>query len=263
MISNLKLGAVPYLNAEPLTWPIENGELDEKLEILRATPSELVGMLTSGELDCALAPIASLLDFPDLVPVPDVSISCRGPVASVLLFHKGPLDLVKKIQLDPSSKTSNLLIQIIMGKSTTNPCEFILPEPGMPIDPASLDPNTGMLLIGDPAIKLAASDLPGISISDLGALWKEMTNHPFTFARWIARNGDIAASLSGLLKSARDWSVLNLHELIGPLSEKYNYPIHFTDHYLRTNITYMHGPREIAGEREFLSLGRKIIDGAA
>ena len=89
-MTDLKLGTVPYLNAEPLVWPLANGIIKHNHSIIRALPTELVDKLNAGELDCAVAPVAAMLVNPDFVPIPGVAIASRGAVASVLIFHDDP-----------------------------------------------------------------------------------------------------------------------------------------------------------------------------
>lgn len=254
----MKLGAVEYLNAEPLVWPLEHGIIEHDHEIIRAVPSELVIMLENGDVDCALAPVAALLDNQKLVPVPDVAIATRGAIASVLVFHNGPFDKLTTIWLDPSSRTSNLLVKVLRDRAAVEPCEFPLVSRDEIPPFINLPENTGRLIIGDYALRLGAKGEPGFEVTDLGELWRAKTNHPFTFARWIARNGDIAGELKDVLKAARDWSMLNMHEIIGPLALKHDFSEELVDRYLRVNVVYMHGPREQAGEREFLILAGNL-----
>jgi len=253
-----RIGAVPYLNAEPLIWPLESGTIEHPHKIIRNYPGRLVEMLVNNEIDCAIAPVAGLLKHPTLIPLPSIAIASRGPVASILLFHNDPLENLTKIWLDPASRTSNLLIQILRIKASDTPCAFILPEENEAPSVANLPSNTGRLVIGDPALSYAFESSKNYGLSDLGELWKELTNHPFTFAKWIARNGDIAAEMMPLVKEARDWSLTHLHEIIDPLAERYDFRSSLVDRYLRTNITYMSGPREEAGEREFFRLAKEL-----
>jgi chorismate dehydratase len=256
-----KLGSVPYLNAEPLIWPLERKIIDHPHTITRAVPGELVGLLAGGQLDCALAPVAALLEKPSLVPVADVAIACRGPVASVLIFHDGPFPDLTRIWLDPASRTSNILVRILRSKASEKPCEYTMPgidgnDPPPPV--ANLPQDVGRLVIGDPALSYASESSDRSGFSDLGALWKEMTNLPATFAQWIARDGDIARNMTGLVREARDWSMLHLHEIVEPLAERYDFKVSLVDRYLRQNITYMFGLREEAGLREYFRLAREL-----
>lgn len=258
MNAALRLGSVSYLNAEPLVWPLESGEIEHPHSITRALPAELAEMLANKELDCALAPVAVMLDHPGFVPLPDVAISCRGPVASVLLFHNEPMDELETIWLDPASRTSNVLVQVLRNRASEKPCEYTMRSADEAPSLPELPRRAGRLVIGDTALRHSANPPPDLKMTDLGQLWKEQTNHPFTFARWIARDGEIGRAVAPLARQARDWSLRHLHELIDPLAEKYDFSQGLVDRYLRQNITYMFGPREEAGEREFFVLAREI-----
>jgi predicted solute-binding protein len=256
--NSYKIGAVPYLNAEPLVWPLEKKIIDHPHTLIKAEPSLLVKMLSTGEVDAAIAPVAAMIEHPGLVSIPDIAIACRGPVASVICFHNDPFTKLEKIYLDPASRTSNLLVQILRTQMSDKPCRFIMPEDEPP-SLANLPSMSGRLIIGDPALSYASEKSGSTGMSDLGQLWKEMTNLPFTFARWIARDGFIAGELTSLLKEVRDWSILNLHTLIEPLAERYDFRPDLVDRYLRLNITYMFGPREQNGEQEFFRLAKNIV----
>ena len=258
MTEAYKIGSVPYLNAEPLIWPLQEGEIGHPHKIVKAVPGLLVEMLMNGEVDCALAPVAALLDHPELVTIPEVAIACRGPVASVILFHDDPFENLEIIWLDPASRTSNLLIRILRSMASDSPCEFIMPGENEVPSVANLPANTGRLIIGDPALSYASEFSVNTGITDLGKRWKDETNLPFTFARWIARDGLIAGRLTPLMKEARDWSLLNLHKLIDPLAERYDFRPSLVDRYLRQNITYMFGPRERAGEKRYFELAKNL-----
>jgi len=262
MTKGLKIGCIEYLNAEPLVWPLENNIIENNLSFVRDVPSKLIEMLESEDIDCALAPVVTLLDHPDYIKVPEVSISCRGPVASVLMFHNGPFEKTDKIYLDPSSRTSNLLLRILRDTASEVDCEFIMPDGTEPPALENLSHGTGRLVIGDPALRAIGPGhriMPPILWTDLGELWRSRTGHPFTFARWIARTGTVAGELIPLFTEARDWSLLHLHEIVPPLAEKYGFPTDLVDRYLRNNIVYMHGPREQAGEREFFIKAGKYL----
>lgn len=251
MNEDIKLGAPGFLNSEPLIWPLEKGIISDNYQIVRETPASLSELLVQGAIDCAIAPVVTLLKYPYMIPIPEIAIACRGVVSSVLLIHNEPIDTLKTIWLDPSSKTSNLLIQVLMAKLSKSPCQFVYPDPENDISSASNLPEyTGRLIIGDAALAYGLKN--GFeTATDLGALWKKETNLAFVFAFWIARNSDIAAKLTGVLKEARDWSLKHLHEIIEPLSSKYNFPVDFVDKYLRQRITYVYGAREEAGLNAF------------
>jgi chorismate dehydratase len=254
-----KIGCVPFLNAEPLIWPLENGQIQHGFEIVREVPSKLVRKIGAGELDCALASSVALLDFPNLIPIPNIAISSRGAAASVLLFHNDPIGELDTIWLDPASRTSNVLVQILRDRSSHIECNFINPESETPPEIDSLPEKTGRLLIGDKALEVSNGPDAFTNFTDLGELWKEKTGQSMTFARWFAKSGDIAAELLPILSQARDWSLVHLPTFIDKLSIKYGFPTELVDRYLRNNICYMYGPREQAGERQFMTEAKNLL----
>ena len=259
MTGKYKIGCVPYLNAEPLIWPLENGQIQHGFEIIREVPSKLVRKIGMGELDCALASTVALMDFPNLVPVPNIAIASRSAAASVLLFHNDPIGDLSTIWLDPASRTSNVLVQILRDRSSHTKCKFINPEFGNPPEIDGLPEKTGRLLIGDKALEVSNGANAFTNFTDLGELWKEKTGHSMTFARWFTRSGDIAAELMPLLAQARDWSLVHLPLIIDNVSLKYGFPPELVDRYLRINICYVHGPREQAGERLFMTEAKNLL----
>ncbi|MBI2980800.1 MAG: menaquinone biosynthesis protein, partial [Deltaproteobacteria bacterium] len=191
----MRLGAVPYLNALPLTHGLP-------WEVRRAPPAALDRLLKIGELDLATAPIVTLFENPDYSLVPEVAIACRGPVKSVrLIFQKEGMTLgdVGSIYLDMESKTSAMLLKILLHfkyKMNLEKIRFDHPLPGP-------DPDA-VLLIGNKAMTCGTGDSPagapppaqlhcrGMAARqdpsqslDLGEEWTSWTGLPFVFAAWL------------------------------------------------------------------------------
>src|SRR5579871_1103266 len=102
----LRIGCVPYLNAKPLIHWFDTPECDVHAEVTYAVPSELACLLREERLDVALVSTVELFHNPDLVVVPDISISAEGPVKSVRLFSCRPYTRIERVALDTSSLTS-------------------------------------------------------------------------------------------------------------------------------------------------------------
>ena len=82
----VRIGAVGYLNARPLTWA-----LDRDAGALARPLRPAVGvraLLHAGEVDLGLIPSIEYLQSPDYRFVPGVGIGSRGPVASVALYTR-------------------------------------------------------------------------------------------------------------------------------------------------------------------------------
>ena len=165
------IGSVSYLNARPLIYGIEN---QVKLDI----PSALARDLREGKLDVALVPVVEYLAHPRYQIVPGIAIGSRGPVLSVYLASKKPISELQTVALDPASKTSNLLLQIVLAEFFGVVPNYIFKD-----DPRFCD---AQLFIGDRAL-LSRDRLfrDGYRLLDLGEVWNEKVGLPFVYAFWV------------------------------------------------------------------------------
>src|SRR3954471_8709181 len=109
-MSIVRLGAVSYLNVRPLVYGLDKRH-DVSLRF--DVPSECARLLAAGEIDLGMVPSITYLDRPGDRIVPGVCIGSDGPVASVALFTKTPMNQVRSIALDTSSRTSAALVRIL------------------------------------------------------------------------------------------------------------------------------------------------------
>jgi len=165
-LPNLRIGCVRYLNARPLIESYDG-------PVTFAHPSELADQLNAGELDVALVPAYEALRHPECVAVDGVAIASRGTVWSVILAYKGALEEIRRLALDPASRTSAHL------------CKVFFAEWGKHIPEYASAPDAARLLIGDQAIAFRES--PGYHILDFGEEWLRRTGLPFVFAVWLIR----------------------------------------------------------------------------
>jgi len=157
----LRIGSVPYLNAEPL--------LDGLDVSLRIEPSRLAKALLAGEVDAAVLPVGAALQH-DLRVLPSCGVASDGAVQSVFLLHDLPFQQVGTVHPDPASVSSNLLARILVERFGSGRWDAVAPD----------QPAQGRVLIGDPA--LALKEWRG---TDLGEAWKRLAGHPFVFAAWV------------------------------------------------------------------------------
>lgn len=172
-LAGLRIGCVRYLNSKPLIYGLEGVRLDH--------PSRLAKELRDGELDVALVPVFELLSAPgDYVAVDGVGVTSDGPVYSVFVAHREPIESVESILVDPASLTSVHLLQVlfngVMGRKAP------LVERGRE--------DMARLLIGNQAIAFRNGEgKEGWNYWDLGAVWKAWTGLPFVYALWVMRKG--------------------------------------------------------------------------
>jgi chorismate dehydratase len=227
-MSRVRLGAVSYLNARPLTYGLD---CSPRFELRYDVPSQCAELLHAGAIDLGTIPSIEFLRRPGYRIVPDLAIASRGPVASVLLFTSKAIGDVRSIAMDTSSRTSVALVRVLCARRFG-----IAPtlEPLDPDLPAMTSRCDAALVIGDKAL-FAESPLDRI---DAGAAWTDMTGLPFVWAFWAGPAGSVSAADVEALQDARDQGVSHSADIAGAY-----YPHTPARHpvaarYLRDNIKY-------------------------
>lgn len=240
----LRYGSVPYLNARPLL----TGLADEVGPLRLEVPGVLARLLTAGEIDVALAPVvASFLD-PSLVIVPSAAVVSRGPVKSVLLFLRRPLEEVRTVGLDESSRTSASLVRVLFAHRWGGCPTFVQRASDPDLRQLDLD---AALLIGDPALR-AVWDGP--APLDLGAAWSDWTGLPFVFATWLARDAAAADAARPFLDRAAARGRAHLDEIAAVGARQLGLPHDAVRRYLRDHLSFHYGADEQAGLERFRKL---------
>jgi chorismate dehydratase len=172
----VRLGAVNYLNARPLVYGLE---LRNDLFSLRFDlPSLCAALLHEGSIDVGMIPSIEYLRGRDYRIVPDIGIISEGPVASVALFTTTPVERIRTIAADTSSRTSQALLRILCIEHFGIDPEF---HPMAPEPVRMLRQCDAALLIGDPALFLDYDEM-GVEKVDLGSVWSVLTGLPFACA---------------------------------------------------------------------------------
>ena len=242
----LRLGAVGYLNARPLTWALDRapGRWDVRYDV----PSVCAALLQQGEIDLGLVPSIEYLQSPDYRFVPGIGIGARGPVASVALFTRVPVESIRRIALDTSSRTSVTLIKVLTRHRYRIDPEFVPHEPDLD---AMTRHNDAAVLIGDPALEADPAAL-GLQKIDLGEEWVAMTGLPFVFAAWTGRPGAIDADGVRALQDAQAEGVESTAAIAAEYGRGDAAATARAAVYLRDNVKYGLGSEEAAGLQLFL-----------
>jgi chorismate dehydratase len=242
----IRLGAVSYLNARPLTWALDRAP--ERWRIRYDVPSACADLLHSGDIDLGLIPSIEYLQSPDYRFVPGIGIGSRGPIASVALYTRLPIGAIRRLALDTSSRTSVALVKVLCRHRFQVEPEFVHAGPDLGWMTRECDAG---LLIGDPAFDAdhEALDLQKI---DLGAAWTEMTGLPFIYAAWTGRPGGAGASDVEALQCARDEGVAATEAIAAEYAGGDESRSARAAGYLRDNVRYGLGPQEAAGLQLFL-----------
>jgi chorismate dehydratase len=247
----VRLGAVSYLNTRPL---VEGVERRSDLFIVRYdVPAQCAALLHEGRIDVGLIPAIEYLRG-DYRIVPDVAIGSDGPIASVALFSRVALDRIATLALDISSRTSVALTRILCARRWN-----IAPKltPGEPDLRAMLQRADAALLIGDPALEIDVAKL-NVTKTDLGSEWRALTGLPFVYAFWSGRDGTLQAEHIAELQAARDRGVQAIRSIAEDVGGGNGQRRDRALRYLRDNLKYGLGDREIAGLRRFHELSAEL-----
>lgn len=240
----MRLGCLPYLNVKPLVYTLEHGELPEGWELVYAPPSELAEMLRRG--DIAAAPVSSFAIFtnPDFDVCPGICIAADGPVRSVLLLSKVPVEQVRTVALDTSSLSGAGMLRIILeevyglkpGYARISP----LPVSGM------LEKCDAAMVIGNPAMQCLKE---GLYVLDLAEAWKSLTGLPAVFAVWAGTG--ITDKLIEVLHLAKKAGTSRIDEIAIDEAPHLGLSIELCKDYLANIMVYDLGSREMEGLRVF------------
>jgi chorismate dehydratase len=228
----MRVGRIPYVNCYPVYGAIDRGVVPLQAEIVDGVPTALNGQMAAGALDVSvISAIEYARDSGRYLLLPDLAISCDGPVRSVALFSKRPASELggRRVLVSRSSMTSVALLELLFqnvwdAKATFVPADAELTD----IARFGSGEHDARLVIGDAALRLGAHlqdagerdqllDRLGYRYAyDLGAEWKRWTDLPFVFAVWVAqRTTDARAALDvhASLIASRDWGLTHLEPL--------------------------------------------------
>ena len=248
----VRLGAVGYLNARPLTWALDRAP--DRWHVRYDVPSVCASLLHAGEVDLGLIPSVEYLQAPDYRFVPGVGIGSRGPVRSVALFTRVPLRAIRAVALDTSSRTSVALIKVLCRHRFRIEPEFVPHGPDLETMTRSAD---AALLIGDPALD-ANERVLGLEKIDLGDEWTAMTGLPFIYAAWTGRPGAVTDADVRALQEAQAEGARATAAIAAEYGRGDAAAITRAAAYLRDNVKYGLGPEDAAGLQMFLDYAAEL-----
>lgn len=251
-MSPVRLGAVVYLNARPLTWALDRAS--ERWHVRYDVPSLCAQLLHEGSVDLGLIPSIEYLQRPDYRFVPGVGIGSRGEIATVAIYTRKALRDVRTLALDTSSRTSVALTRVLCAKRFGVAPAFVPHGPDLAEMTEHCDAG---LLIGDPAFD-ADHDALGLQKIDLGAEWTAMTGLPFVYAAWTGRPGAVEARDVEALQHAQAEGVAHADAIAAEYARGNAEVARRAAKYLRDNVKYGLGPDEAAGLQLFLDYAAEL-----
>jgi len=217
----MRIGRIPYINCYPVYGAIDRGVVRLDADLVDGVPTDLNRKMATHELDISVvSAVEYARDADRYLLLPDLAISCDGPVRSVMLFSKRPAGELsaRNVVVSKSSMTSVALLELLFESVWHARPRFI---PGnAEVQDVVIDSSTdaeARLVIGDAALVLGSNHRERYPhVYDLGQMWKEWTGQPFVFAVWVAqRSTDVKEALiahAGLIAS-RNWGLRHLPEL--------------------------------------------------
>ena len=212
----MKLGRIPWINCYPVYAAVDRGLVNMPAELVTGTASELNDLLAAGALQVS---VVSAVEYARNAAayhlLPDLAISCDGPVHSVALFSKRPVEELTgyTVLLSASSRTSVLLLELLCRhRWKIHPHFAIARAEARDLESLAGLPHEAVLVIGDAALHLSTQSVYPVRV-DLGSEWKEWTGLPFVFAVWAARR-EVAPKAGRViherLLDSRDWGLAHL-----------------------------------------------------
>jgi chorismate dehydratase len=266
----MRLGRIPYINCYPVYGAIDAGIVTLDAELVTGVPTALNMMMARGALDIS---VVSAIEYARAseryLLLPDLAISCDGPVRSVILFSKRPASELggRRVIVSRSSMTSVALIELLFENVWHARPEFVPGDAEITdVDQFATEPHDARLVIGDAALLLGSqkampvtSDL-GTRTSDLyahaydlGTEWKAWTGQPFVFAVWVAQRStpvDRALAVHASLIESRSWGLAHGDILAKRASESTGVPTVICAEYL-SGLDYGLSYPHLAGLTEF------------
>jgi chorismate dehydratase len=208
-----------------------------------------------------IIPAVTYAEIPGLVILPNIAIAAKDSVRSILLISKKPIEDVKTVATDTSSRTSVALTQVLFAKFFGGHREF---SPHPPDLKEMLKGHDAALLIGDSALQISMHEST-YHLYDLAHDWRRLTGKPFVFAFWAVRLDALHRQPKGMnlrevFQQSRDHGLLP--ESVAALAKEWAPKLGITEGevttYLTENIHYYLDRENHEGLKLFLTHAHEV-----
>jgi chorismate dehydratase len=277
-LQKLRISIVQYLNTAPLVWGFTNGPLAGKYDLSFTVPSQCAEALRTCAADIAIIPAIEYQRIPGLVVLPDLAIASQNRVRSLLIIAKKPLEQVRSIALDRSSRSTQALTRILAGEHWKISPEFFETEPDLS---AMLEKADAALLIGDPALRLSVAiekecavnpqgravcqaatfGVPRteiLHVYDVVGEWRKFSGLPAVMAIWAARPEVVTPEVLADFSASRDFGVNQIAAICVEAARELELPQPALEAYLRHNIDFSLGETNRRGLERFFREAAKL-----
>ena len=249
----IRVSFIEFLNSVPLGWTFLDGPHGEEFDLRLALPSECADHLATKEADVGLIPAIEYQRIPGLRILPDLSISSCREARTVLFATRVPLDQVKSIALDTSSRTSVVLLRIILERFLGR--QNLQYHAHEPEPERMLSRFDGALIIGNPAFRVARDRF---FVHDLAGEWYRFTGLPFVFALWAVREGIDLGDKAGLFALSRNAGLRSVSAIAEVYSRKLGLSKDIISSYLLDNLDYSLDEVHLRALEEFFGHAREL-----
>lgn len=210
----MNLGSIAYINSLPVDWGLVSGAVRADFDVLSDVPSRLNERILSGEI--AAGPVSAIWyaqNEKHFYVLPDLSISSRSGVQSVLLFSRLPMPALagQKISVTTEGRSTPALLEILCRRRYGFRPQLV----------SGCDGAQARLLIGDRALQEAeAAREQGWVVTDLAEEWRAWTGLGFVFALWVVRRDaadadpERVAAIWRAIQASRLWGIAHRGEIL-------------------------------------------------
>ena len=131
----MRVGRIPYINCYPVYGAIDRGIVTLDGTLVDGVPSALNAQMAAGQLDVSVvSAVEYARDSHRYLLLPDLAISCDGPVHSVMLFsHRPAAELSgRRVIVSRSSMTSVALLTVVAPVKELAPLRVRTPPVPVP-----------------------------------------------------------------------------------------------------------------------------------
>jgi predicted solute-binding protein len=277
-VQKLRISIVQYLNTAPLVWGFTHGPLAGKYDLSFTVPSQCAEALRSGAADIAIIPAIEYQRIPGLVVLPDLAIASRNQVRSLLIVAKKPIEQVRSISLDRSSRSTQALTRILAAEHWKIDPEFSEEEPDLQ---RMLEKTDAALLIGDPALRISiaiekksviapegraicqAASLGIIGpeifhVYDVVGEWRKLTGLPAVMAFWAARPEIVTPDVLADFHASRKFGITQIAAIALDAARELELPQPALESYLRQNIDFSLGEENRRGLEKYFQEAARL-----
>jgi len=246
-----KISVVQYLNSVPLVWGMLKGEQQGRYELSFTTPAACADAVHQGKAALGIIPSIEYQRMEKAQILTGISIAAKQEAKSVLLLSNLPIEKIKTVAVDNSSRTSAALLRILMRKFYSR---FINVTPAAPKPADMLKRADAALVIGDPALSY---DGDVAEVYDLATEWRRFTGLPFVFALWVGREETRPGRFRKDFEDSRDFGLAHVEDIAAEYAPKVNLRPVGVQVYLTRNIDYSLDEENRKGLRLFFKLARE------